>query len=85
MVPIDIPFDCVDGFAEAFYGRPEDLLRADVRRAQSAWGFVRADVEQRGVEHLRTELESGAWDERFGVLRTQPTFAGSLRLVVSRS
>ena len=32
-----------DGFAEAFYGRPEALLDPEVRRAQSAWGLAGVD------------------------------------------
>jgi hypothetical protein len=36
------------------------------------------------IEHLRRDLESGAWDRAHGHLRTQPAFDGSLRLLVSR-
>src|SRR6185437_2069847 len=34
--PLTIPLDCRDGFADAFYGRPEAMLEPAVRRAQSA-------------------------------------------------
>jgi hypothetical protein len=37
---IPIPNDCLDGFTEAYYGRPEQLLDPLVRRSQSAWSFV---------------------------------------------
>lgn len=40
IVPVPIPFDCIDGFQEAFYGRPEAFLVKEVRAAQSAWGFL---------------------------------------------
>jgi hypothetical protein len=73
----------VDGFTEAFYARPERLLEPAVRRAQSAWGFVEHGAEQRAVEALRGALASGDWDRRFGALRTQPEFEGSLRLIVN--
>ncbi|WP_437981601.1 class I SAM-dependent methyltransferase [Sorangium sp. So ce117] len=82
--PVPIPNDCVDGFIEAFYARPERLLDPVVRRAQSAWGFIGADVQARAVDALRAELASGEWDRRYGALRSQPSFDGSLRLVVSR-
>jgi ubiquinone/menaquinone biosynthesis C-methylase UbiE len=78
-----VPFDCVDGFTEAYYGRPEAFLDPAVRRSQSAWGFVERDAEARAVDRLRDDLASGAWDERHGALRTQPHFVGSLRLVVA--
>lgn len=35
------------------------------------------------VERLRTDLESGFWDEQYGHLRTRPSFEGSLVLVVA--
>ncbi|MEV4512645.1 class I SAM-dependent methyltransferase [Dactylosporangium sp. NPDC049525] len=81
---VAVPIDCVDGFTEAFYARPERFLDAAVRRSQSAWTFVDDADEARAVEHLRRDLDSGAWDERHGHLRTQPEFAGSLRLLIGR-
>lgn len=79
---VPVPIDCVDGFTEAFYARPERFLDPGVRKAQSAWGFVDPEAEARGMEKLRRDLESGAWDERYGHLRSQPEFTGSLRLVI---
>jgi hypothetical protein len=36
------------------------------------------------VRELTRDLESREWDRKYGYLRTQPTFDGSLRLVISR-
>lgn len=83
VLSVPVPFDCTDGFTEAFYGRPERFLDPAVRRAQSAWGFVDPGAEARAVAELRDDLSSGAWDDRHGHLRRQPLFEGSLRLVVS--
>jgi SAM-dependent methyltransferase len=80
---VPIPHDCVDGFTEAFYARPEAFLNPDVRRSQSAWGFVSADAEIASMEKLRRDLESGEWDRKYGVLRGQPEYLGSLRLIVA--
>lgn len=82
--PVPIPIDCTDGFTEAFYARPERLLDAPVRRAQSSWGFVGPDVEPRFVATLSDDLRSGRWDKRYGDWRSRPTYDGSLRLIVSR-
>ena len=79
---VPVPSDCLDGFTEAYFARPEAFLEDAVRRSQSAWGFIDDGVEQRFVERLRDDLESGAWDERYGSLRTQDTFEGALRLIV---
>jgi SAM-dependent methyltransferase len=81
---VPIPLDCTDGFAEAFYGRPERFLDLAVRKAQSGWGFLQAGSEERIVRALARDLDTGAWDRRHGALRRQPQFEGAVRLVVSR-
>lgn len=81
--PVPIPLDCTDGFNEAYYGRPERLLDPDARQSCSAWSFVPAQIAEGYVNRLRTDLATGEWDRRYGHLRTQPAFEGSLVLVVS--
>lgn len=80
---IPIPHDCVDGFVEAYYARPEALLDPAVRRSQSAWTFVSPEVQERSADALARDLRTGQWDRRFGELRTLPAYEGSLRLIVS--
>ncbi len=80
---IATPGDCMDGFFEAFWRRPEALLDPAVRSAQSMWALLEPGVEERMVERLRGALESGAWDEVHGALREQDEFDGALRLVIS--
>ncbi len=80
---VPIPIDCVDGFTEAYYARPERLLDVTVRRAQSAWSFVGPDVQERFVNRLSEDLRTGVWDRRYGALREQSSYDGSLRLIVS--
>ena len=80
---VPIPADCPDGFTEAFYARPESFLDPAVRGSQSAWGFVSPQARQQSVDRLSRDLESGEWDRRYGYLRSQPNYEGSLRLVVS--
>lgn len=82
--PAPIPFDCTDGFQEAYYGRPEMFLDRGARLACSAWSFVGPQVEDRLEETLGADLKSGAWDAARGHLRKQPTLDGSLRLVIGR-
>lgn len=82
-VVVPVPLDCVDGFNEAYYGRPEALLDPAARLSCSAWSFVGAAVQDRFTVDLGRDLADGTWDRRFGHLRTQPTFDGSLVLVVA--
>jgi SAM-dependent methyltransferase len=81
---LPIPLECTDGFSEAYYGRPEALLSPGARLANSAWSFVDEAVADRFESTLRADLASGVWDARHGHLRTQPSFDGSLRLIVGR-
>lgn len=83
VVPIPIPLDCVDGFQEAFYGRPEAFLKKEVRLSQSAWGFLPQGLEEKLVAALEDDLKSGEWDMKYGHFRTQPNFTCALRLIIS--
>lgn len=82
--PVPIPLDCKDGFNEAYYGRPETLLEEGARQACSAWSFVDPLLKDTYIQALRRDLSSGAWDSKYGHLRRQAEFHGSLRLIVSR-
>jgi SAM-dependent methyltransferase len=82
---IPTPGDCVDGFFEAFWRRPEELLDPEVRSAQSMWALLEPGVEQRIVERLAAALDCGAWDAEHGHLREQDNFQGALRLVISEA
>jgi SAM-dependent methyltransferase len=84
VLAIPVPHDCVDGFQEAFYARPEAFLEKEMRKAQSAWGFLPEGVEERLVKNLADELANGQWDAKYGHYRTQPNFTGALRLIISK-
>ena len=84
ILPVPIPLQCRDGFNEAYYGRPEMLLEGGARLSCSAWSFVAPDIAESYVDRLRAALQDGSWDGRYGHLRSQPDYLGSLYLVVSR-
>jgi ubiquinone/menaquinone biosynthesis C-methylase UbiE len=62
--PVPIPWDCADGFFEAYWRRPQAYLDENVRRGISVWASVGPDAEQRAVRSLRGDLASGRWAER---------------------
>ena len=78
VIGVPIPNDCTDGFNEAYYARP------GARLSCSAWSFVDDHVHHRFAAELRRDLDDGTWDRRYGRLREQPAFDGSLVLIVSR-
>ena len=81
---LPIPLSCVDGFGEAYYGRPELLLDPGARLANSAWSFVDQNTADGYVAALQGALADGSWDRAHGHLRRQPHFEGSLVLVAAR-
>lgn len=80
---VPTPGECVDGFFEAFWRRPEALLDPEVRASQSLWTLLEPGVEQRIVHRLREDLVSGAWDAQHGYLRGLTSYDGALRLVIA--
>jgi len=82
VIDVPVPGDCVDGFIDAFYARPEALLDPAIRASQSSWSLLDATVVERFVQALSNDLASGAWDRRHGHLRDQPFLDASLRLIV---
>lgn len=84
IMPVPIPLNCIDGFGEAYYGRPERMLDPGARLANSAWSFVDPSIGERFVTDLGRDLADGSWDRRYGDLRSQPFFEGSLRLVIAK-
>lgn len=79
---IPIPLNCKDGFTEAYYGRPERFLEPEATGAMSSWTLIDQAIVARFREDLARDLADGTWDRNYGHLRTQPTYEGSMRLVV---
>lgn len=76
-----VPRDCTDRMLATLWARPEEYLDPRVRAATSAWDQVSPATADRAVERLRRDLASGAWDERYGHLRTTPELDVGLRLL----
>jgi DNA-binding transcriptional MerR regulator len=81
--PVLIPWDCADGFFEAYWRRPEAYLEEPVRRACSVWTRVGPEAEQRAVRSLREDLDSGRWAENNHDLAGLDEAELGLRLLVA--
>jgi SAM-dependent methyltransferase len=84
VITVPLAADCTDGFAEAYYARPEMFLDPAARGAQSAWGFISVAEQEASVNRLRADVESGAWQERYAGVVNEPFYYGSLRLVAAQ-
>ncbi|SEG83409.1 DNA-binding transcriptional regulator, MerR family [Actinacidiphila yanglinensis] len=81
--PVLVPWDCADGFFEAYWRRPEAYLDEEVRRAVSVWTRVGPEAEQRAVNGLRDDLSSGRWADRNRDLVALDAAELGLRLIVA--
>ncbi|WBB53565.1 MerR family transcriptional regulator [Verrucosispora sp. WMMD573] len=81
--PVLVPWDCADGFFEAYWRRPEAYLDDHVRRAVSVWTRLGPQAEQRAVGRLRQDLASGRWAERNRDLVALDAAELGLRLLVA--
>jgi SAM-dependent methyltransferase len=79
--PLHAPRDCTDRMFGTLWGRPEQYLDPNVRAATSIWYQLPPEVSARALTQLRDDLVSGAWDERYGQLRTTPSWDVGLRLM----
>lgn len=81
--PVPIPWDCADGFPEAYWRRPEAYLDERVRRGMSIWARLGPDIERRAVDKLRRDLASGHWAARHRDLITLDAADVGLRLLIA--
>jgi hypothetical protein len=75
-----VPRDCADGFAAAFYARPERYLDPVVRAGMSS--FAGLD-DAPGLRRLEDDLRAGTWEARYGHLRQVDALDAGHRLVVA--
>ncbi len=80
---IGIPIDCTDGFGAAFWGRPEAYLDPHVQHGTSWLAQLTPDELAEGSRRLEADLCSGAWDARYGHLRSTAEFDAGYRLVLA--
>ena len=83
IVPVPVPADCIDGFAGAYWCRPEQYLYPSVRAGISSVAQLPLEVAEQRVQRLRQDLASGEWDARHGYLRELTELDLGYRLLVA--
>lgn len=81
VTPVPIPHDCTDGFLHAYWKRPFAYLDTRLRAGSSSFWLIKG-VEE-GLEKLKRDLESGAWERRYADLLQQDEYEAGYRLVVA--
>lgn len=82
-IPFALPRDLEDKFAAAGWARPEMYLDPNVRSGISSFSLMPVEEVEQGVQRLSGDLDSGAWDRRFGALRTADRLDLGYRFIVA--
>lgn len=77
-----VPHDCTDGFGPAYWRRPDAYLDPDVRSCISGLARLRWEDLEPGINRLRHDLDTGAWQSRHRDLLNLNSIDAGLRLVV---
>ncbi|WP_040339712.1 methyltransferase domain-containing protein [Candidatus Blastococcus massiliensis] len=59
--PVPVPHDCIDGFAAAFWRRPEAYLDPEVRAGMSVFAKTDPTAVTDGLRRLEEDIRSGVW------------------------
>ena len=83
IIDVPLPWDCTDGFLCAYWRRPEMYLDPDARAAISGFAILGDAITAPAVARLAADIESGAWDARYGHLHELDALDLGYRIVVA--
>ena len=83
VVPVPVPFDCIDGVLPAHWRRPAAYLDPVVR--QNASGLALADPRELagGIDRLRQDLADGSWHHRYRELLDESEYDAGFRILTA--
>ena len=81
--PVPIPHDCTDGFAVAYWRRPEAYLDPVVRAGISMLAQTGEAAIAPGLSRLADDLSNGRWHDRHADLLTRDETDVGYRLLVA--
>jgi SAM-dependent methyltransferase len=78
---VPIPADTPDWMLGSFWAHPERVLDEGARNATSGFARQPPEVVERVVDAVRSDLDDGTWDRKYGHLRQLTEFDAGLRLI----
>ena len=78
-----VPRDCQEGFTASDWARPHAYLDPQRQAAVSTLAMISDEARARGTEQLRSDLESGAWSERYADIAELDRIDFGYRLVIA--
>jgi SAM-dependent methyltransferase len=80
--PVLVPHDCSDGFLYGYWRRPKAYLDARIRSGSSSFWAI-GNAAETGLQKLKGDLETGAWERRYAALLALDAYDAGYRLVVA--
>lgn len=80
---VPVPYDCLDGFYQAYWRRPRAYLDRRIRDSISVFHRLPEAEVNRAIDALRRDLDDGHWEERNAHLRDRLELDVGLRLVIA--
>jgi len=74
IIPFPLPKDLADKNMYSAWNEPERYLDPLFRQNTSGFALAPHSVVQAGLSNLQKDLQSGAWDKKYGYLRNQKEF-----------
>jgi ubiquinone/menaquinone biosynthesis C-methylase UbiE len=78
---VPVQAHCRDGFASAYWKRPNAYLDPEIRRCCSSFAGLPESLIEERMGRLAADLECGRWDARHDHLRSARSYDGGLRLI----
>ncbi|MEO6956639.1 MAG: class I SAM-dependent methyltransferase [Antricoccus sp.] len=72
--PLEVPFDCTDGFGAAYWRRPEAYFDPAVQASMSMLARTPTQLLGPGLEQLRRDIDSGLWHHKHANLLQRRSF-----------
>jgi len=80
---VPIPWDCTDGFQAAYWRRPAEYLKQEVRSTISTLALLPQEVVSKAMARLADDLASGKWATRHAELLKRDEMDFGYRLIIS--
>lgn len=81
--PVPVPGDCTDGFAAAYWRRPEAYLDPEVRAGISMLAKAGEDALRGGLSRLADDLRTGRWHDNHADLPEGDSLDAGYRLIIA--
>jgi len=81
ILPFPLPNDLSDSFAAVGWARPQLYFDRSIRNGISSFSKITDRELEKGLSSLREDLETGAWNHKYGYLRQQIQYDVGYRFV----